>query len=149
MDELQSQDITLGSSREASPEKGAANQNRADVKNISSNRLAVTRRAKTNNGLDFMQGRVIEPDTNIVYRAYSYDTSLVDGMTFREDDSHSWDIISQDFVLGVGNQRIREFLRIVHGAKIETERKMRFQLDLKILNAKNDRLSHLLGKDFI
>ena len=52
-------------------------------------------------------------------------------------------------MIGLGNHRIKEFLSIAHTAKIETERKMRFQLDLKILNAKNERLSHVLGKDFI
>ena len=69
---------------------------------------------------------MIEPDTSIVKKAYDYDTSLVDGMYFRDDLSHNWGVISQDFVIGSGNKRIKEFLSIVHAAKIETERKMRF-----------------------
>ena len=88
---------------EPSPDKGAASPGgRIEVKKIASNRMLATQRSNAA-VLKFQPGRVIEPDTNIVIRAYSYDTSLVDGMTFREGESHNWDIISQDFVLGVGN----------------------------------------------
>ena len=54
-----------------------------EVKNISSTHIAVTQR--TQDPHKFQAGKVIEPDTSIVKRAYSYDTSLVDGMHFRDD----------------------------------------------------------------
>ena len=41
-------------------------------------------------------GIVIQPDTSIVQRAYDYDTSLVDGMYFKDegDEGHDWGVIS-------------------------------------------------------
>ena len=43
-----------------------------------------------------LPGKVIEPDTSIVERAYKYDTSLVDGMYFEHEEgdvNHNWGVI--------------------------------------------------------
>lgn len=135
-----------------SDEKPAKTSSFFEIKNTPSRTLITASQVKTSSvdsPFQLQPGRVVEPDTNIVKRAYKYDTSLVDGMNFKDDFSHNWGVITQDFVIGNSNHRIKEFLSIVHAAKIETERKMRFQLDLKILNSRNSRLTQVLGKEFI
>ena len=69
--------------------------------------------------------KVVEPDTSIVEKAWHYDTSLIDCIHYQEKEGHSWGSIADDFILKKGKRRIAEFIKIMHTAKIETERKMR------------------------
>ena len=43
-----------------------------------------------------------------------------------------WAGFANDFVLQMTNRRIKGFVKIINKAKIETERKMRLELDAKI-----------------
>ena len=70
-------------------------------------------------------GKVIEPDLTIVERAWTYDTSLVDCIHYQDFEGHNWNVVADDFILKKSKNRIAEFIKIMHEAKIETERKMR------------------------
>jgi len=72
---------------------------------------------------------VIAPDKDLVLRAFHADTSLFDGMNFDEEEHRNWGVIADDFVITMKNKRIKGFVTTVHAAKIETERKMRLELD--------------------
>ena len=51
---------------------------------------------------------------------------LLDGMHFDDENvNHDWDKIGNDFCYVRNNKRINYFVRKMHEAKIETERKMR------------------------
>ena len=66
-----------------------------------------------------------------------------------EENGHSWEVIANDFVLEQSNKRIRWFLETMQKAKLQTERKMRQDLDHKILTMRFDKLIAALGKDFV
>ena len=75
--------------------------------------------------------------------------SLVDSVDFttEEDRYAGWTRITNNFVLTTGEKRrMRMFIKEMHSAKIETERKMRIDLDHKILNMDPIRQMALLGK---
>lgn len=73
--------------------------------------------------------------------AYGEDTSLIDCMRFHnEDEKQNWGMLTQDFVVERNNKRIKYFVETVHEAKIEAERKLRAELDQKILLMRSERL---------
>ena len=49
-------------------------------------------------------------------------------------------MLTQDFVVERNNKRIKYFVETVHEAKIEAERKLRAELDQKILLMRSERL---------
>ena len=83
--------------------------------------------------------------------AYLYDMSKVDRMYFRDNDNSevNWQIVANDFVLQNDKLKIKKFIHVVHEVKVEVERKMKFDLDTKILNMRSERLYQAFGKKFI
>ena len=60
----------------------------------------------------------------------------------------TWQAIANDFVLDQGKKkRIKWFVKAMHGAKIQTERKMRLELDQKVSGMRSEKLQQNLGKD--
>ena len=83
-------------------------------------------------------------------RVYDINPTLVDYMNrFNEKDLY-WMTIANDFVLKVKeNPRVASFVETVHSAKIEIEREMRKELDLKIMSMGVCRVYHALGGDLV
>ena len=64
-----------------------------------------------------------------------------------EDNVKGWGIIAHNFIVSEGDKkRVRFFIKAMHEAKIATERKMRQELDSKILNMDQNVLTHMLGR---
>ena len=55
----------------------------------------------------------------------------------------------ESFLKDLKKKKIKKFIEVMHEAKIETERKMRYELDYKILRMRTERLNQALGSDFI
>ena len=72
-------------------------------------------------------------------------------MHFRDEENAKldWNVVASDFILHNDKKRIRKFIQIVHQTKLEVERKMRYELDMKILLMRSDRLYDNLGRLFI
>lgn len=68
------------------------------------------------------------------------DTALLEGMTFSEKESYDWESFANDFCLNQSSNRIKTFVEAVHLAKIDTERKLRVELDQKIMMMPQQRL---------
>ena len=91
------------------------------------------------------------PDLEPIKSAYLYDMSKVDRMYYRDNENikTDWKIVANDFVLQNDKLKIKKFIKIVHEVKVEVERKMKFDLDTKILSMRSERLYQTLGKKFI
>ena len=73
--------------------------------------------------------------------AYLYDMSKVDRMYYRNENTKlDWKIVANDFVLQNDKLKIKKFIKIVHEMKVEVERKMKYDLDSKILAMRSERL---------
>ena len=85
------------------------------------------------------------PDRKIVSEAFKVE---VGSMEFRKSDHHNWDRFSKEFVFHVDErQRAVDFVKRIKQAKIEQERKMRHELDLRMLAVRgNDREFQAFGK---
>lgn len=84
---------------------------------------------------------VIKPDQNLVELARQSDLSLVDFYKV-EDEKTDWGVITNNFVVQQGaSKRIRFFIKKMHDAKMLTERKMRFDLDIKVQAMRIEKLS--------
>ena len=65
----------------------------------------------------------------------------MDGMHFDNDEKqNNWLGLGNDFVYELEDKKIKYFVKKMHSAKIETERKMRYELDHKILSMRTERL---------
>ena len=86
-------------------------------------------------------GGIVTPDMEPIKSAYLYDMSKVDRMYYRDGDSKvDWKIVANDFVLQNDKLKIKKFIKVVHEVKVEVERKMKFDLDSKIVNMRSERL---------
>ena len=47
----------------------------------------------------------------------------------------------ESFLKDLKKKKIKKFIEVMHEAKIETERKMRYELDYKILRMRTERLN--------
>ena len=75
---------------------------------------------------------VIAPKIEIVDKAWNADTTLVDGnaIDFRDEtDGMTWQDLANNFVLDMHNKQIKHWVKQTHAAKVQTERKMRSELD--------------------
>ena len=89
---------------------------------------------------------IILPDTDIVDKARGNTQFHMDSMNFEEDTiKNDWNTMGDDFVYVRGKKRVNKFIKTVHDAKINTERKMRKELDEKLLTTRNRRLIGSLG----
>ena len=70
-------------------------------------------------------------------------------MHFEDDQKNTWGTLGDDFVYVQGKKRVNKFIKTVHNAKIETERKMRQELDYKLLSTKIRRLNGSLGDNAV
>lgn len=72
----------------------------------------------------------------------------IDSMEFRQNEHHNWDRFSKEFVFLVDEKkRIKEYVLGIKNAKLEQERKMRKELDLRLMSLKSqDREFHIFGK---
>ena len=74
----------------------------------------------------------------------------MDAMDFEYENLQDWEFFQNRIVFNrEQNQKIKEFIENTQRAKVMAERKMRFDLDQKILQLRNERLKQSLGKDFI
>ena len=75
---------------------------------------------------------IVEPDTRFVEEARQKDIALVDYVKVDEEPT-DWGVISNNFIVQVGSsKRVKLFIKTLHDAKVQTERKMRNDLDIKI-----------------
>ena len=65
-----------------------------------------------------------------------------------DDRSKRWDCIAKSFVLDSGNQNLKNFVKRVLRAKIHAERKMRSELNHRILNIRTEKFGQIIGKNF-
>ena len=71
-------------------------------------------------------------------------------MQFRNDEvGMNWGELANDYVLDMTNKRIKYFLKNTHTAKVETERKMRQELDKRILSMRTEKLNQNFGLEFV
>lgn len=56
--------------------------------------------------------------------------------------------MANDFVLDMKNKMIKKWVKETHAAKVQTERKMRQELDKKILSMRTERFTSVLGLEF-
>ena len=92
---------------------------------------------------------VIKPDMSMVRKAREEDMPLIDHVNFSESVAN-WDTVARDFVLRVGTKkRVALFIEQMGVAKRQVERKMRRELDLKIVQMKSDKLLPAIGKDIM
>jgi len=78
-----------------------------------------------------------------------FQTSLIDSMYFDSEGKVNWEVLADTFFLNIANKkRVQSFVKTVHAAKIETERKMRVELDRKVVNMRIEKLASSIGKDF-
>lgn len=91
---------------------------------------------------------MILPDKSIVMRAFRASPKY---MEFRNDESHNWGRFGADFIFHVEDKEtISEFVRGIKFAKVEQERKMRQDLDLRIMSLKgSEREYQVFGKALI
>ena len=74
------------------------------------------------------------PDKNIVEEAFKVE---VNSMEFKQNERNDWDRVSKDFVYHIDeNKKIRNFVRGIKSAKLEQERTMRQELDLRLMSIK-------------
>ena len=74
---------------------------------------------------------------------------LIDHVNFSESVAN-WETVAKDFVLRIGSKkRVELFIKQVNAAKIEVERQMRRELDVKIVQMKPDKLIPSIGKDIM
>ena len=75
---------------------------------------------------------------------------LMDKMDFEYENMQDWEFMLNRIVFNKSsNQKMKAFIENTQKAKVMAERKMRFDLDSKILSLRNERLKQSLGKDFI
>ena len=65
-----------------------------------------------------------------------------------EENKKTWESIAESFVLDNGNSNLKNFVKRVQQAKIAAERKMRSDLNNRILNMRSEKLSQIIGKNF-
>ena len=58
-----------------------------------------------------------------------------------EENKKTWESIAESFVLDNGNSNLKNFVKRVQQAKIAAERKMRSDLNNRILNMRSEKLS--------
>ena len=95
----------------------------------------------------FNRNNVIQPKWKDIDQAYEKNTSLVDCMYFKDEDKFQWNVLANDYVLVLKNKSHAQYIDNVRDAKLEVERKMRQELDWKILSMRFDRLYAIIGKD--
>ena len=88
---------------------------------------------------------LIMPDRNIVNAAFKANPR---SMEFRIDESHNWNRFGMDFVFHIDDKEtINEYVLGIKQAKIDQERKMRRELDLRVMALKiNDQEFQAFGK---
>ena len=69
-------------------------------------------------------------------------------MMYFEDADRSWENLAKEFILEQKNNNLKNLVKHLHNAKMRTERKMRRDLDQKIIHMRTERLSTISGKDF-
>lgn len=61
----------------------------------------------------------------------------------------SWESLANNFVICLKNKNLKHFVERVTNAKLEAERRMRKELDFRILSMREDKLKDLNGKEFV
>lgn len=88
------------------------------------------------------------PDENIIKQAFHYEP---ESMMFNSSGKHDWLQFGSDFVFNVDEKaQIKKYVAGIKEAKIKQERKMRQELDLRIMGLKaNERDFQSFGKALI
>lgn len=90
---------------------------------------------------------VVYPDLTLIEKARVDDLALIDYVNLSEDPAN-WEDVSNDFIFERGKKkRVQIYVKRMHEAKINTERKMRKDLDVKISFIPHTRLLSAFGKE--
>ena len=99
--------------------------------------------------IDMKPQKVVDPDMNFVESARDEDLALVDHLHF-DSPKADWSVISDNFCLLSGDKkRVRFFIQTMHDAKIQTERKMRQEVEQRLQSIANEPLLVAFGKPFM
>ena len=98
----------------------------------------------------FSKTNLVMPDKEFVNQVRKQENFLMDKMDFEYENMQDWEFLQNRIVFNrSSNQKMKAFIENTQKAKVMAERKMRFDLDSKILSLRNERLKQSLGKDFI
>ena len=91
---------------------------------------------------------IVKPNNTAVYHEYNNRENLFENMYFGENFC-SWESLAQNFVICLKNKNLKNFVSRVTNAKLEAERRMRKELDFRILSMREEKLRDLNGKEFV
>ena len=96
----------------------------------------------------FGRRAVVKPDNSVVHLQYNQRESMFDFMQFGADENQAnWESLANRFVLQRDNRNLNDFVERVMTAKVQAERKMRRQLDMRVLRMRVEKLNSIFSKE--